>query len=237
MSSTGAQFAPQPPDAGVPKNRSALSHLLHALNQPLTGLQCSLELALVGPRLEHQYIRTMREGLELTSRMRLLVEAIRELADAPQRDGDEIEPVALDALLRDAAEDLLPVAETKGVRILVVSPAPLPVAADRRAVATLLFRLLGSALSLAREGSQLRLVAEVEAERAHLRVSWNPGPLPKHSPYSRQELGLIIAQAGWERAGAEWARTREGTTETCSLSMPLASPTSAHDPAELRAER
>jgi signal transduction histidine kinase len=232
MSGTGPQFAPQPPDAGLPKSRSALSHLLHALNQPLTGLQCSLELALVGPRLEHQYIHTMREGLELTSRMRLLVEAIRELADAPQRDGDEIEPLELDALLRDAAEDLLPAAETKGVRILVVSPAPLPVAADRRAVATLLFRLLESALSLAREGSEVRIAAEAEAERAHLGVSWNPGPLPEHSPFSRQELGLVIAQTGWERAGAEWARTREGTTETCSISMPLAFSAAAPDRAE-----
>ncbi len=60
---------------------SLLSQLLHALNQPLTGLQCSLELALSIPRSPQQYADCLGSGLELTGRMRNLVGAIRALVE------------------------------------------------------------------------------------------------------------------------------------------------------------
>ncbi len=49
MSGSGPQLAPVPGNDLLSKNRSPLAHLLHALNQPLTGLECSLELAVAGP--------------------------------------------------------------------------------------------------------------------------------------------------------------------------------------------
>ncbi|MGP0020520.1 MAG: hypothetical protein ACLPHP_18270 [Candidatus Sulfotelmatobacter sp.] len=230
MSGAGPQLAPQRPSDPTLKGRSPLAHLLHALNQPLTGLQCSLELAVAGPRPSEQYVRTLREGLELTGRMRILVEAIRELADAPLPDQEELEPLLLDELLRTTVTDLLPVAESKAVRLLLVNRTPLPVRADRRSLATLLFRLLDSALSLATEGSDLRILAAPDREQAALVVSWTSGPLPEHSPFSRPEVGLLIARAGWERAGAEWIHTRAGiseaqsekTSEACTIRLPLA---------------
>ncbi|MGA9981266.1 MAG: hypothetical protein WBQ08_21785 [Candidatus Sulfotelmatobacter sp.] len=65
----------------VSPGRSPLQHMLHALKQPLTGLHCSLELALVGQRTPEQYARTLREGLELAERMSVLVAAIGELVE------------------------------------------------------------------------------------------------------------------------------------------------------------
>src|SRR5579863_8354522 len=65
-------------------SRSPLQHLLHALNQPLTGLHCSLELALVGQRTPEQYVRALSEGLELAGRMSVLVGAIRELVETEE---------------------------------------------------------------------------------------------------------------------------------------------------------
>lgn len=224
MSSAGSQLALEPANGTLPKGRSPLAHLLHALNQPLTGLQCSLELAVAGPRPTEHYVRTLREALELTQRMRILVEAIRELGDTHPPDPQAVEPFLLDTLLRSTVEDLLPVAETNSVRLVVVNQAELPVRADRRCLAPLLFRFLESALSLAREGTDLRIAAAPEKRCACLEVSWNPGPSPEHSPFSRQELGLLIAQAGWERAGAEWTQIPAGTTLTCSVRLPLACP-------------
>jgi hypothetical protein len=58
--------------------------------------------------------------------------------------------------------------------------------------------------------------------RATLVVSWSPGPPPEHSPFSRSEVGLLIARAGWERAGAEWIHSRTESTETCAVRLPLA---------------
>jgi len=231
MTSARPQLASEAPHPAAAKNRSPLANLLHALNQPLTGLQCSLELAASGRRQPEQYARTLQEGLELIRRMRILVEAIRELGDLEESAGGtsalgETEPFPFDALLRDTVADLLPVAESRRVRLLLGSDAPLPVRSDRRRLDTGLFRFLEAALSLTREGGDLRIEATAEPGHVRLVVSWMPGPPPEHSPFSRQELGLLIAQAGWERAGAEWTHTRTETAQTCTVRLP-ASPCSS----------
>jgi hypothetical protein len=222
-----AQTAPQFVTGATPKGRSPLAHLLHALNQPLTGLQCSLELAVAGPRPKEEYVRALREGLELTGRMRILVEAIREVADAQPSEWEDLKPLLLDQLLRSTAADLFPVAEARGVRLVLGKLAALPLHADRRSVEALLFRFLESALSLTREGSDLRIAATAERGHAHLVIAWNQGSLPEHSPFSRPEVGLLIARAGWERAGAEWIHTQKESTETCTVLLPLAPPFAA----------
>jgi hypothetical protein len=223
MSGAGPQLAPQPASGALPKGRSLLAHLLHALNQPLTGLQCSLELAVAGPRPTEYYVRTLREGLDLTTRMRILVEAIRELADTQPSRSEETEPLLLDELLRDTVADLLPVAETKRVNLLLVSRAALPVRGERNHLGTLMLRFLESALTLAQEGSDLQIEATPEPELACIAVSWKLGPTPEHSPFSRPELGLLLAQAGWEQLGAKWTTTRTETTQTCTVRLPLVS--------------
>jgi signal transduction histidine kinase len=238
VTGSGPQLASEFANGALPRGRSPLAHLLHALNQPLTGLQCSLELAMAGARPTDQYVRTLREGLELTGRMRILVEAVRELADIQQSDwegsaSEKGEPFLLDALLRESVNDLLPVSEAKGVHLRLVSHAPLPVRADRRHLAALIFRSLESALSLTREGGDFRITATPDRASACLVLSWNQGPAPEHSPFSRQELGLLIAQAGWERAGAEWTQARTDTTQTCTVRLPLASPRATAQPCEM----
>jgi signal transduction histidine kinase len=220
--STGAQCAPQPANLAPPQERTPLAHLLHALNQPLTGLQCSLELAVAGPRSPEQYLRTLREGLEFTLRMRILVEAVRELADMQEDAPRQDEVVLLDALLRETADDLSPVAQTQKVRLLITWDSPLPVRSSRRHLAAVMFRSLESALSMTREGGDFQIVAEKEQNDAVFRLSWSEAQPLEHSPFSRAELGLLIAQAGWERAGAEWLRTKTGDVQTCTVRLPLA---------------
>jgi C4-dicarboxylate-specific signal transduction histidine kinase len=223
MSGAGSQFARELAGGAPRMSRSPQAHLLHAINQPLTGLQCSLELAVAGPRQPEQYVATLREGLELISRMRVLVEAVRELADIQPFDVEEVATFPLDELLRDTAADLLPIAESKNVELQLVRRASLPVRADRRRLAALMFRFLESVLSLAHEGSALQIVASIQTEKACIAVSWNKDSLPVHSPFSRQELGLLIAQSEWEQAGGEWLDDRSEKNQTCTLQLPLAS--------------
>lgn len=190
---------------GTGEGRSPMAHLLHALNQPLTGLQCSMELALAGPRPATHYVRTLSEGLELVSRMRVLVEALRELADlqspAAGPSAKQRSVVLLDHVLWEAARELEPVAESKEVRIVITNASPLPIRADLAPFTTLVFRTMECALSLAGERSEIR----IEARNAHntvvLTLSWTAGDLPEHSPFSRPELGLLIARGGWEHLG------------------------------------
>jgi len=151
--------------------RSPLAQLLHALNQPLTGLQCSMEVALASPRTVEQYVQGLREGLQLTERMRALVEAMREVTDfEPEKETEET--TELISLLRETVRDLEPVAQTKDVRLSLDSASgsssssllssSLSVRVGRARLAVLLFRLLDAALSLAERGTALRIDAGSE---------------------------------------------------------------------------
>lgn len=221
MSAAGSRLAQVPFTSTLPHGRSPLAHLLHALNQPLTGLQCSLELAVSGPHSTEHYVRTLREGLELTGRMRVLVAALRELVDAPPSRRGKIEPFVLDGLLRTTLDELDPVAKENGVRLQVATGVALPVQTDREGLSSVLFRCLESALSLTARNTDLRVEARAEQGSACITLSWTQNKLPDYSPFSPQELGLLIAQAGWQQAGGEWTTERAGNRQTCMLRMPL----------------
>ena len=222
MNSTGTQLACAPENRH-PSARSVLAHLLHALNQPLTGLQCSLELASSSARTVEQYAHTIVEGLELTLRMRILVEAIREISEA--------EPVArtldrfsLTDLVREIVEELSPVAESRGVRLRFESSVPIAVSSDRTRAGALIFRMLESALGLALPGTDLPVSVRREPVDPHavcLTLSWTPGPAPAHAPYSAAEIGLLMSAIGWEKLGGEWREMQTGNQHLCEARMPL----------------
>jgi signal transduction histidine kinase len=221
--------------------RSPLGRLLHALNQPLTGLQCSMEVALASPRTPEQYVQGLREGLELTERMRALVEAIREIEDGQEeekskkRDKDKDKDIDIDKeedgettdlkiLLREVVEDLEPVAAVKQVRIAFdCADFVLPVKAGRRRLGTVVFRFVESALSLAGEGSALEIECGHAPDEASRGESWIRMRWTAERPqgeFSRPELGLLVAQAGWERTGARWERGRTENRETVTVRLP-----------------
>lgn len=219
MSGTGPQLKREPGESGGLNRRSPLAHLLHALNQPLTGLQCSLELAAAGPRRADQYVQTLRDGLELTARMRDLVEALRELVDLEQSAPRNVEALELRELLRESIEELCPVAAERNVRFDMEIEGEIAVEADPRQFGILMFRVLEPALSLAAEGGDVRIRAATEANQIRVTVSWRCGPLPRHSPFSRPELGLLIAQAGWEQAGAAWSLWQTDNVQSCAIRL------------------
>jgi hypothetical protein len=208
----------------IPSSRSPLERLLHALNQPLTGLHCALELALLGQRTPEQYVDTMREGLELTGRMSVLVAAIREVVDLRgERQYEDrqqnyagagnSEVTALDGLLREAVGELLPVAQAKPGQIYLYCDEPLPVRAARPSLAGAVFRLLDSVLSVATPGAAVQVTACRQFGQASLQVCWDtPTPALKSADFSRPELGLLIAEAAWKNLGGDWSRS--GSPET-----------------------
>jgi len=232
MSAPGTQLSLV---AGAPvpvKQRSPLTHLLHALNQPLTGLQCSLELAAAGPRSQDQYVRVLRDGLELTGRMRILVEAIRELTDLQEESTPAGQTSLLNPILQESADSLVPMAEIKRVRLSLISKNQLLVPGSVPRLQALTFRLLESVLSLTRERGNLSIVAAPDSESMCLTLSWTTGPIPPHSPFSQAELGLLLAQAGWERLGADWKLTHVNGRTFCTICLPKAQP--APNPEELK---
>ena len=136
MTGSAPQLALQHPRL----DRSPVDHLLHAINQPLTGLQCSLEIAVTGHHPAAYYLRTLREGLELVSRVRILVEALREAVDLRQTEWRENSLISIDALLNEISGDLQPVALSKGVFLKVNTTGQLLVFSNRLYISTLIFR-------------------------------------------------------------------------------------------------
>lgn len=203
------------------REHRVLAHLLHALNQPLTGLQCSLELASSVPRSNEEHVRTMREAIVLTARMRVLVEALRELVHSSEMAG-AISELLLNAELADCVGQLHPVAAARNVELQVANRDVLPVQADRKRVTAVLLRTIAATLSLCRQSSIIRIDAAAGSDSAQIIISWTPGPAPEFSPFSRPQLGLLIAQAAWESGGGRWTEPPEDSRHTCTLQLSMA---------------
>ncbi len=212
--------------------RSPLAQLLHALNQPLTGLQCSLEVTLARSRTAEQYVQSLRDGLLLTERMRALVEAIREVAEVQEEqaggDASEAQTGDWQSWLAGAVEDLKPVAEMKNVQLLAEIPAAAVAlaTAHRSPLREGIFRTLDSTLAMAEIGSVLRVEAGGGPEPKWFRIAWKISQAQVRLPMSRPELGLLVAQARLERMGAVWEReaTEDGEKLTVRMSGGLAKP-------------
>jgi signal transduction histidine kinase len=208
--------------------RSPLAQLLHALNQPLTGLQCSIEVTLARSRTAEQYAQSLREGLGLTERMRALVGAIREVAEVEDSREESLGAVVdWRSALLEAVEDLRPVAETKDVQLVCISDS-LAVAPDRGKtrkpqLTQGIFRALESALALAEDGSVLRVEMGPGAEENWFRIQWKRERGRGIPALSGPELGLLLAQARLERMTAVWKRERAADGEILMVRMPRGS--------------
>jgi hypothetical protein len=227
--------------------RSALSELLHALNQPLTGLQCSLEVTLAVARTKQHYQRTLRDGLQLTERMRLLVEALREVAEsledrhtAGQKPPPEANAAGLHGevwdlwceAVRDAVGDLLPVAEMRQITI-ALNPRPDPARSSRCPMQMVrsvcgqgVLRLLDAVVALAADGSVVKVELDTPPKVSGFCVRWRARVEAEkdHAALSRPELGLLVARTRLEQFGAEWQRQRtaDGEGEVVSVQFSAA---------------
>jgi signal transduction histidine kinase len=210
--------------------RSVLSQLLHGLNQPLTGLQCAMEVALAAPRTVEQYREGLRQGLELTERMRALVEALREVADfydeLPAASGIAEHPKISELmdLLPGAVDEMRPLAEANHVRIVLAlsdSALSLNVVKHKSHVDRVIFRLLDSTLSMATRGTELHIAIGGDVGVGWLRMQWQAKEV--RAALSRPELGLLIAQAWLEQVGCVWERESTDEAETLTVRLPRVS--------------
>jgi hypothetical protein len=224
MNSTAAGLARAPHSPA----RSPVQDLLHALNQPLTGLQCCLELAAARPRSLEEYELTLREAIELTGRMRHLVEALQAVSEIQTASTEPVTDFLLDELFSTTLDELRPLADQRHVHVNVGEPRPLAVQAPRHRLKTSVFQFLEAALSLAQENSTVQVKAHEQFGFAAIDITWLEGEHPAGLPSSRPELALLIAQAGWEACGGTWTQSLAADVRTCRLQMPTSSARS-HD--------
>jgi C4-dicarboxylate-specific signal transduction histidine kinase len=87
----------------------------HELSQPLTALQCSLELSLLRDQTSEDFRTSVEAALQNAKRLRQILLLLRELSEADDP-GNISVPVELQQLLQDLQEDFLPVFESAGGR-------------------------------------------------------------------------------------------------------------------------
>src|SRR5213080_4817173 len=154
-----------------------LANVSHELRTPLNSVIGFSEMLMTGEVEGASLSGTQRDYLETISRNgRHLLQLINELLDlskiAAGRMDLRLEPVPLDALLREAADSVHAQLEARRHR-LALEPAPdaVTVTADRGRVLQILLNLLSNAIKFTPEGGQVTLAARLEGGGRQVRVA------------------------------------------------------------------
>jgi len=153
-----------------------IADLFHALNQPLTALQCSLELSLRRPRSEDHDRETLQSALRQAEQIARQISGIRELLQA-EDPGQNPQVLSLEAFLRALVGDLEPVAEALATRMLLEGDSPCHVLFEPHRLQQALFHFLDVALCSGAPGGVLRLSlteydneAMISLEKIHIQL-------------------------------------------------------------------
>ena len=189
------------------EQESLLPELLHALNQPLTSLRCSLEVTLLQPRDSDEYRRRLRESLKLTEDITVLACGIRELIDVEQPIAQP-RAVSLDKILQFSTRELMPLADAEGVGISVLCTPSLAVLGDEQQLSTAIIYLLSFLLNRSSQGGEVNVQAKRDGEEIALAfelsegVTQGSGSKPPAKPgAARAYLRLLVARRIFEVAG------------------------------------
>ena len=183
--------------------RQLVADLFHALSQPLTTLCCSLELTLQQAATVEEYRESVARALADAERVSWLSTGIRELLEAGQASEDG-EPLPLQAAVQAAIDDLLLLAESRGMRICYLPGAAGRVWFETRRLRQGLFHVLGFALGAGRPGAMVKIEGSEDAEEVVLALTvFGDAPASADDRLARR-LGLGIARAIFEAAGGSF---------------------------------
>jgi signal transduction histidine kinase len=183
-------------DAGMARQRGQLiADLFHAVNQPITALQCSVELSLRRPPSEQQYRDTLQAALQHAEQIARQVAGIRELLQADDP-GDNPEVLSLAAFLHELVTDLEPVAESLGVRFSLTEEASCHIRIEPHRLQQALFYLLEYALGTSGTGSTVALAVGERGKESLVRLdsAWVLPKAPDPGNCSPQEKAQILSQ-------------------------------------------
>ena len=204
---------------------SFVSDVLHKLSQPLTALQCSLELSLARGQASEDFRASVEAALENAERLRQSVLLLRELSDADDP-GDISAPVPLQELLQELQQDFLPVCESAG-GCLTVSCDPMQVRGNGAKLRRAFFYLLEYLLRSSRQRSLSVTVEQTKERRAEIRMTFSGVKLavaPANDGSDSTSTGeLEIARRTLRAVGGDLELVESADEPTnCIVSMPLA---------------
>lgn len=207
-------------EAAFAQQGSFTADAAHELRTPVTVMLTQVQGALAAGGLSEEHREVFEACERAGQRMRRLIESLLQLArlDAGE-DARRREELDLAALAREAVEQLLPLAEERGI-VLRLEAGPAPVRGDGDRLAQVLANLLTNAIHHNREGGEVRVATRpLPGGGAELVVAdTGPGIAAEHLPHiferfyradqarthrGRTGLGLAIVKAIVEVHGGE----------------------------------
>lgn len=192
--------------------------LFHDLSQPLTALQCSIDLALRKKRSIEDYEKVLSSALEQASKAIRIAELSRQIAEAD--DCGERTAVDLSALMVEVIELYAPVAEAKGVVLENSVAATAVVKANPETLRRSIFQLLDTALHRTRSGSVLYIELTAGNEIS-LRVGAERDIAPEGMVDLGEDEGAYTVCAHSMRAlGGTMRKKPSGRSESVVITLP-----------------
>ena len=191
--------------------RTLVSDLFHSVSQPLTALECGLELSLQRDTSAEEFRARVETALANARLLhRRLMEA-RALQDASEP-GDTSLPIAVKGLLLQLREELLPVAKSSRVQLKVMSEIAMIRGNDAR-IRTGFFYLFDYMLRTCPANRRVSIRARRVSLTAFEVSFRNCGPARMHMreptwPTNAADLNLRIAQRTFQAAGGDLLSTK-----------------------------
>jgi signal transduction histidine kinase len=182
--------------------RALISEIFHALSQPLTALQCSLDLALRRDRTWKQLRASVQTALDHAERLRQRLLLARALNAAFEPAETEI--INFGELLGELHEEMAPLFESFGKRLeLRICGEPVFVGGNKSRLRQALFVLIDYLLRYSASEEPLRMeLSRSEQHQAQLRIEASsclpvsPGGEPRVTPCEIELARRTFVAAG-----------------------------------------
>lgn len=188
-----------------------VSEFFHAISQPLTALECGLEMSLQQDKTVAQLRARVEAALDAAQLLHQRLLEARALGDATDP-GDTSRPVAVESLLSLLKEDFLPVASSADVT-LEVSCEPAMVRGNEPRLRNGFFHLFAFLLRTSSAHHTVRILARRSSSNA-LEVAFGDDGLtsygtiePPHA-LNATDIDLRVAQRSFQAAGGNLAVTQ-----------------------------
>lgn len=212
-----------------------LESLAHKLSQPLTSLQGTVEVALMGEMDVKEYRRILEISLQETQRVAEILEALRDIVEM-ERAGIQVQPISWTAVIEKALEEAVHTGQLDRPPLVSEAGREVWVKASRQRLTLATTRLIGRVVRANRDGHAVRIIVSVDKETASLKVfeecppagdrdANGPGTPGSLAQPVLGELEKWILNCAVEGFGGRFTIGKSSQTSRCyQLDLPLASP-------------
>ena len=176
----------------------------HELRTPLSVLQTEAEVALRMPRAPDEYRHVIEVVLQQSKRLSQLTEQLLVLNQFDENKPIRLEPVQLDALVRDVIEQIETAAEERSIAINLGLTQPVVVRGDDLQLGRLIYNLLDNAIKFTPVGGRIEVACRLaESSRVEVTVrDSGPGIAAEDLPHVTKRFYRADKSRGTNSRGA-----------------------------------